>query len=301
MDATRHLLVIADDFGIGPETTRGILDLACRGLVTGAVLLVNSPYAPAAVAAWQRSGKPLDVGWHPCLTLDSPVAPPASVASLVDYDGKLWSLAAFVRRLHNGKIRVQDVRTELLAQFRHFIDLLGRPPLLVNSHQHVALFAPVGNVLVDILKEAPGPVYVRAVREPWVLQWSIAGARAKRTLLNLYGRPAARQFSLAGFPSADWLAGLSNPREACRGDYFTRWLAHTPGTSVELMCHPGHLDPTLGGRDGTPVAGTQIWRADEFRRLADPAFSDECERSGFRRVRPAEWLDRRRRELTHAA
>src|SRR5437588_127944 len=44
----RCLVVVADDFGIGPATSRGILDLAAKGLVTGTVLLVNSPYAEEA-------------------------------------------------------------------------------------------------------------------------------------------------------------------------------------------------------------------------------------------------------------
>src|SRR5262249_34417887 len=71
----RRLIVMADDYGIGPETSRAIRDLAERGLVTAAVLLVNSPYAEDAAAAWQKSGIPLEIGWHVCLTLDRPILP----------------------------------------------------------------------------------------------------------------------------------------------------------------------------------------------------------------------------------
>ena len=76
VDAVRYLVVTADDFGIGPATSRGILDLAAEGLVTCTVLLVNSPYAAEAVDAWKATGRRLELGWHPCLTLDPPVAPP---------------------------------------------------------------------------------------------------------------------------------------------------------------------------------------------------------------------------------
>src|SRR5262245_54002734 len=65
MDANRELLVVADDFGIGPETDRGILDCAAAGVITGTVLLVNSPHAEAAVERWRTQGKPLALGWHP--------------------------------------------------------------------------------------------------------------------------------------------------------------------------------------------------------------------------------------------
>ena len=53
----RVLLVVADDFGIGPATTAGILHLAGKGVVTGTVLLVNSPYAEEAVGLWNRAGR----------------------------------------------------------------------------------------------------------------------------------------------------------------------------------------------------------------------------------------------------
>ena len=40
---------MADDFGIGPGTSQGILDLAAAGrLVTATVLLVNSPHRESA-------------------------------------------------------------------------------------------------------------------------------------------------------------------------------------------------------------------------------------------------------------
>src|SRR5581483_5943619 len=54
MDATRFLVVIADAYGIGAETSRGSLELDARNLITGTVLLVNSPSAEEAVRAWRH-------------------------------------------------------------------------------------------------------------------------------------------------------------------------------------------------------------------------------------------------------
>src|SRR5690348_1911440 len=105
MDAPRYLLVVADDFGIGPATSRGILDLAGQGLLTGTVLLVNSPYAEQAVREWRRSGVALEVGWHPCLSLDRPVLPPGRVPSLVGPDGRFLPLGTFARRTLLGRVR----------------------------------------------------------------------------------------------------------------------------------------------------------------------------------------------------
>src|SRR5437763_880354 len=169
MDATRHLIVIADDYGIGPDTSRGILELAARGVVTGTVLLVNSPHAAAAVGAWRRSGLPLEMGWHPCLTMDPPVAAPRHVPSLVGPDGCLWPLRRFLALLALQQISPGDIERELRAQYRRFVELVGRPPRLVNSHQHAALFPPVGAILRRVLERTRPLPYMRRVREPWPL------------------------------------------------------------------------------------------------------------------------------------
>ncbi len=147
MDATRFLVVIADDYGIGPETSRAILELAARGVVTGTVLLVNSPHAEDAVRAWRQCGVRPEMGWHPCLTLDPPAAPVARVPSLVGPDGRMLPLRHFLARLYLHQICPKQIETELRTQYDRFLDLVGHPPAVVNSHQHTSLFPPVGAIL----------------------------------------------------------------------------------------------------------------------------------------------------------
>src|SRR5438445_610416 len=105
----RPLLITADDFGIGLETTRGILELARRGAVTSTVLLVNSPYAAESVRMWNAAGRPLELGWHPCLTLDSPLVPASQVPSLVGSDGKFPGLGGLLKRLLRGRVRQAEI------------------------------------------------------------------------------------------------------------------------------------------------------------------------------------------------
>src|SRR5262249_36759791 len=159
MDASRFLVVVADDYGIGPETSRAILELAGRGAVTGAVLLVNSPSAADDVKKWRQSGVDLELGWHPSLTLDPPVAPVSRVPTLVGPDGCLWPLGKFLLRLLTGCIRASEIQVEMRAQYQRFIELVGHAPTLVNSHQHVAVFPPVGDILLDVLSQARARPY----------------------------------------------------------------------------------------------------------------------------------------------
>src|SRR5436190_18330434 len=137
VDGKRYLIVTADDFGIGKSTSQGILDLAARGQVTGSVLLVNSPYAEDAVRAWRQSANPVELGWHPCLTLDHPISPPRDVPSLVGPESRFRALGGFLRAWLLGRIRPEEVDRELRAQCGRFRDLVGQPPSLVNSHHHV--------------------------------------------------------------------------------------------------------------------------------------------------------------------
>jgi len=57
----RRLLVVADDLGYDPAIDRGILEAHCRGLVTAASAMVDTPFAAATLAAAPRS---LAMGLH---------------------------------------------------------------------------------------------------------------------------------------------------------------------------------------------------------------------------------------------
>lgn len=286
----RLLLVIADDFGIGPNTTAGILDLAAQGVVTGSVLLVNSPHAEAAVRQWRQFGSTLELGWHPNLTLDAPIAHPSQVASLIQPDGTFWPLKEFLRRWLLGRLAPDDIEREWTAQRERFVELVGHPPRFVNCHQHVGIFAPIGDVLIHVLSPLCVRPYVRRVREPWAMLGKLAGARLKRTFLGSLGRRQARQLDRRGFPGNDWLAGITTPPQVRDPDFFARWLRAMSGNVVELMCHPGQLDPTLIGRDCTDTDGLLEQRVNELRWLADRAFLDAAQGAGFSLARPSQLI-----------
>jgi predicted glycoside hydrolase/deacetylase ChbG (UPF0249 family) len=287
VDGFRFLVVTADDFGIGPATTQGILDLAQAGRVTSSVLLVTSPYAVEAIHAWRRAGEPFELGWHPCLTLDQPIAPFRLVSSLVGPDGRFWPLGSFVRRLWLGLIRPAEIETELRAQYERYRECVGRAPTVVNSHHHVQVFAPVGQMLQALLgKQKPSP-YVRRICEPWPLLLRVSGARAKRAFLNSLGRREARLQRQLGFPGNDWLAGITDPPCVADVNFLTRWLTAIPGRIVELTCHPGHRDATLLGRDCTAGDGQLERRVHEFSLLRQPSFPEACRTAGLTLVAPA--------------
>jgi predicted glycoside hydrolase/deacetylase ChbG (UPF0249 family) len=286
--ASRFLIVTADDFGIGPETSRGILELALYGPVKAAVLLVTSPYAESAVAAWRDAGHPMELGWHPCLTLDRPILPCQFVPSLVDSDGKFWHLGQFIRRLSAGRIQIDEVERELEAQLRRFVDLVGHAPTCVNAHHHVQVFSAISHVLCELLKKCQPKPYLRRVQESRATLLRVPGARLKRIFLSTLGSRSARRQARAGLPGNDWLIGITDPPCVADVQFLSRWLSKVPGKIVELTCHPGFHDPTLMGRDCTASDGQLLRRVREFRLLADRAFADACRQLAFAVVSPAQ-------------
>jgi predicted glycoside hydrolase/deacetylase ChbG (UPF0249 family) len=106
----RYLIINADDFGYGHGVNRGIAELADCGVVTSAVLMVNTPGTAEAVRlAAERPT--LALGLHVNFTNEA--------ARLVEFDDP------------------EICRRELRRQFDRFLDLTGRLPTHIDSHQHV--------------------------------------------------------------------------------------------------------------------------------------------------------------------
>ena len=290
--SSRLLVVTADDFGIGPETSRGILELAAVGAITSTVLLVNSPFAEDAVGAWRKAGRPLEVGWHPCLTLDAPILPPDEIPSLVGPDGRFPRLGTLLKRLVFGRVKSAEVEAEFRAQYRRFVELVGHAPTNVNAHHHVHVFRPVGEALLRVLGSAGVRPFVRRVAEPIRTMWKVPGARVKRAVLRHFGRRASSRQIAAGFPGSEFVFGITAPPFVRDLRFFARWLAAAPGRVVEFSCHPGHLDHTLDGRDGTLADGLVHRRPHEYARLADPSYRDAVRAAGFELVTAAELVER---------
>jgi predicted glycoside hydrolase/deacetylase ChbG (UPF0249 family) len=295
----RTLLVIADDYGIGLRVSDAILELARAGRVTGTALLANAPYAEPAVGAWRRAGMPVEMGWHPNLTLDAPVLPPKRVPSLVQPDGAFWPLSTFLRRCWLGRVNPAEVESELRAQLRQFNDLVGHPPRFVNTHQHISLFQPVAGILERLLRRQRPLPYVRRVREPWATWRRVPGARLKRWVLDRLGRWQSRRLDESGFPGNDWLAGITDPPATDDPQFFTRWLHYMPGDVVELMCHPGADDSALHGRTGETPAMLRR-RVRERQLLELPSFLEAVRAAGFQMLSPSAWVAQRRQRAAAA-
>ncbi|MEX2220194.1 MAG: ChbG/HpnK family deacetylase [Candidatus Rokuibacteriota bacterium] len=106
----KFLIINADDFGYGGGVNRAIAELHDRGVVTSAGLMVNTPGTAEAVTLAAACPR-LSLGIHVNFTNEA--------QRLVEFDDP-----AVCRR-------------ELRRQFDRFVELVGRPPTHLDSHQHV--------------------------------------------------------------------------------------------------------------------------------------------------------------------
>src|SRR5439155_1696288 len=107
----RHvtLVVTADDLGLSPGVTKGILESHRRGVVRSTSLIVTAD-SSAEAAALARMEPDLEVGLHIDLVGGWPVSDPAAVRSLVDSDGRFLGLADLTKRLFSGRVRAATPR-----------------------------------------------------------------------------------------------------------------------------------------------------------------------------------------------
>ena len=233
--AARTLIVNADDFGLTPGVSRGILDAGERGIVTSTTVLVNRAIDPDLL---ERLGaSELGVGLHLNLTLGGPVADARRVRSLLDAEGR------FVRDAREAAARaaVDEARIELGYQIDAFRRIFGRFPTHLDSHHHVGRHDPILTLVLD---------FARALKVP---------VRSQDGAV----RAAARQVKLR---TPDHFMGESGPDPYWSAERVLDHLRALPAGVSEFMTHPGYFGPDLaysryGAQREVEVAGLTDPRA----------------------------------------
>lgn len=209
----RRLIVNADDFGMTPAVSAGILSAARHGIVTSTTILMTADIDRNLLSAALDSG--LGLGIHLNLTLGTPLT---RARSLVDGDGR------FVRdpRRAAARAEVRDVENEIEAQIERFVALTRRTPTHLDTHHHVGLFPPVDDVVLAAARRLGV-----AVRSQTPLARSRARSARLKTPDHFFGESG---------PAAYW--STARLRQVLKG---------LPAGVSEFMTHPGYFDEGLAG------------------------------------------------------
>ncbi|MHB9145759.1 MAG: chitin disaccharide deacetylase [Symbiobacteriia bacterium] len=208
---TRQLIVNADDFGLSPGVSLGILAAHKEGIVTSTTLMVNMPGAQDAFEL-AKTTPTLGVGIHFTLDAGKPVA--AGVDSLTGPDGKFLKLPAL-----KESARPDHIKRELAAQFEAFL-ASGLTPTHIDSHHHVC-------------------GHLHAAEEAM-----LAIAAEYRVPARHFGFQRER-FERHGVETTDHFTPCFYGKESITVDHLLQIILGLEPGVTELMCHPAYLDHHL--------------------------------------------------------
>lgn len=230
------LVVTADDLGLSPGVTKGILESHRRGIVRSTSLIVTAN-SSAEAAAQARMEPDLEIGLHLDLVGGWPVSDPAAVRSLIDDEGRFLGLSELTKRLFSGRVRAGEVAAEVRAQAA-LARSWGILPLAWDSHRHVHLMPPIARVVGRIARDE-GVRWVRRARSPRT--WT----GPKQTALRAATFASALAFR--GIPGNRWYLDITSeqPRLDAPG---VALLAMYRGVG-EIGAHPGYVDDELRATD----------------------------------------------------
>jgi len=261
----RRIWLVADDYGMSHGVSAAIRDLAVRGRLSGASVMVVAPaFTPAqALALTVLDGKArrVAIGLH--VTLTAPFQP-LTADFMPTRDGAFLPLAAMMTRAFLGKLDRASIAEEVAAQLAAFQTAFGHAPDFIDGHQHVQLLPTVRDTLLDAVQaQAPNA---------WVRQCGSVAPRLadpKGLLLDRLSRSFRARAAARGIRTNPAFAGTYDFSDkvpfAAR---FARFLDGLPDDGL-VMCHPGQVDDELRRLD--PVTDQ---RAREYAYFAGDDFAD---------------------------
>lgn len=182
---TRIVTITADDYGMC-ESVNAAIDACVRcGSVTSTNVMVNMPAAGAA-STFRVRFPGVALGLHWTLCQGSPVLPASELCTLVDNRGQFHSARELRRRWRCGLISAGELRAELEAQYRRFVELAGQPDYW-NTHENVHVFPGLFTVFVRTAARC-GLAAMRSHRRvPVLRQGSMAAHRLRHPLFHVKG------------------------------------------------------------------------------------------------------------------
>ncbi|MBN2302991.1 MAG: ChbG/HpnK family deacetylase, partial [Anaerolineae bacterium] len=220
----KYLIVNADDFGISPRVSEGIIEAHQRGIVTSTSVMAHMPAAGDAIRRAQQEAPRLGLGLHLTLSFGPPAAPAEEVSSLVTPEGTFCSNFQELKALA-PRFTAADLKTEYTAQMERFIALAGHPPDHLDSHHGASYWiAAAFDVMLALAAQYGLPI------------------RSPGTHADLGTVPRI----LAEYDSVRWPQHIT-PALVFFGagatpENLRAILSDLPDGVSEFFCHPGYAD-----------------------------------------------------------
>jgi predicted glycoside hydrolase/deacetylase ChbG (UPF0249 family) len=266
-----RLIINADDFAFTPAVTAGILEAHAAGSVTSTSMMVHCPGWEDGVRQ-ARATPTLGVGLHLNLVVGGPLT---SAPSLCDRrTGAFAPLTTLTRRALTGALDAGEAEAECEAQLAA-LEQAGVRATHLDSHRHTHALPVIRRAVARVAVRRGLPLR-RPVeshrRFPSDLPSQLhRGVIAWSWRVTSLGALATR--------APDHFIGVSMQGSAGFEQRLLAVLDALPAGSVELMVHPGHVDPALVAIDGYTLP-----REVELAALRSPAVRERLARGDIARI-----------------
>jgi predicted glycoside hydrolase/deacetylase ChbG (UPF0249 family) len=224
-------IVNGDDFGASAGINRGVIEAHTNGILTSASLMINMPGTAEAIELAHKYPA-LSVGLHVNFTNEGD--------PVID--------------VHDS----EAAKAELHAQYRLFLDRLGRPPTHIDSHHNIHRLENLSPLFLDL---------------------------AHRNDLPLRENSRVRYFS--GF-YGQW-DGESHPEHISPEQLAIVLETEIRAGFTELACHPGYISSDFQSE-------YSVEREVELRSLCHPAVRERVQELGITLVNYTQAYDLLRSE-----
>lgn len=239
------LIFNADDYGLSPAVSKGILRVA-MGVVRSTTVIAN--LVTKAELEWLRKS-PLKAGAHLNLALGPPLTKsfPRGLLNANRWFDKALSLrkSTWVSRRARSAV-AQEWSAQIALLQSHGIKLTH-----LDSHHHTHLLPTLFPIALDLAQQHGLAIRTRSLQYP-----------------------AANRLGLA--TPCRFEEGYFGGQRISR-DVILQLLAESSAGSTEVMCHPGLVDATLLGR-----SSYRFERVCELHTLGEPKLGKWLEQRGWK-------------------
>ena len=230
-----RIIVNADDFGRHEKINEAVEKALCEGCLRSATIMPGGKAFSHGVEVAKRNPD-LGVGVHLTLVNGFPILPPDEIPSLVTEDGMFYDdYGTFMKRYATGKIRLEEIRSELAAQIAK-VQGTGLELTHLDSHQHLHHLPGILGIVLELASAAniKRLRFSRGRLSEDLFRGHIIG----RVGLSSLAKLAAQKARMKGFIMPDHFAGIV-AGEAVTERYLFRLFKHLGKGTTEIMLHPG--------------------------------------------------------------
>lgn len=234
----KKLIITADDYGMSKAVNRAIDAGIEAGIITSTNVMTNMDYYQEAVKLREMN---VSVGIHWNITTGKPVLDTADIPTLVDSNGVFYDPPVFRERYKKGLISNDEIRKELIAQYKRFTDLLGDADYW-NTHQNSHVYFKIYKLFVDLSVElginkmrSHQRIYIKSSGDgnKRSIKWRLIEP-IKSSMLNVWQNNAHKK----GIASPEGMIVSLNGTDSNKLDYVFKniiWGEHEVG---EFVIHP---------------------------------------------------------------